>query len=302
MAEGEVQVEKAEKSLKGRVKIPRKALAGLWEICEGKVERFEELLSLMVKYADYFLDRPWPEKMEKELRYEEDFGLGDEDVEFLDESKNYEEKVQRFTLVCLKRNISLEGFDVEGFKGDFNSYGGSWCWDCTVTRAMELRKEVERQEQFRRKIEKEMKSEKPAWTTLELYKHINKPEIVREDKMRQVELRFYEELGYAKDKSCEVRNFYRCPYGGESEKLILRGMAIKEIWQHIEWYHRHWHPSRITRPLENEMKWYHYGEPDIIDVTSYEDLEKASEDGRLDKVIEEHEKYMKETGRKAWET
>jgi len=42
------------------------------------------------------------------------------------------------------------------------------------------------------------------------------------------------------------------------------------------------------------MKWYHYGEPSIIDVTSYEDVLKAIEDGRLKKIIEERERYEEE--------
>ena len=50
------------------------------------------------------------------------------------------------------------------------------------------------------------------------------------------------------------------------------------------------------------MKWYHYGEPEIINVTSLDDIVKAMEDGRFDKVVEEHERYMKETGRKIYAT
>jgi DNA-binding LytR/AlgR family response regulator len=42
------------------------------------------------------------------------------------------------------------------------------------------------------------------------------------------------------------------------------------------------------------MKRYHFGEPNITDVTSYDDIFKALNDGRLEKIIEEHKKYMKE--------
>jgi len=42
------------------------------------------------------------------------------------------------------------------------------------------------------------------------------------------------------------------------------------------------------------MKWYHFGEPSIIDVTSYEDIIKAVEDGILEKIIEERKKYEAE--------
>ena len=38
----------------------------------------------------------------------------------------------------------------------------------------------------------------------------------------------------------------------------------------------------------------------IIDVTNYDDIMRAIDDGRLDKLIDEHTRYMKETGRKIW--
>jgi len=45
------------------------------------------------------------------------------------------------------------------------------------------------------------------------------------------------------------------------------------------------------------MKWYHYDEPDIIDVTSIEDVDRALEDGRADRIINEYIKYVEETGK-----
>jgi hypothetical protein len=45
------------------------------------------------------------------------------------------------------------------------------------------------------------------------------------------------------------------------------------------------------------LKWYHYGEASIIDVTSFDDIVKAIEDGRFDRIVEEHERYMKEARR-----
>ena len=38
----------------------------------------------------------------------------------------------------------------------------------------------------------------------------------------------------------------------------------------------------------------------MIDVTSYDDVTRAIEDGRLDKITDEHTRYMKETGREVW--
>jgi len=45
------------------------------------------------------------------------------------------------------------------------------------------------------------------------------------------------------------------------------------------------------------MKWHHYDEPDIIDVTSIEDIDRAFEDGRIDRITDEYIKYYEETGR-----
>ena len=41
-------------------------------------------------------------------------------------------------------------------------------------------------------------------------------------------------------------------------------------------------------------------EPAIIDITSYDDVTQAIEDDRLDKTIDEHTRYMKETNREIW--
>ena len=57
----------------------------------------------------------------------------------------------------------------------------------------------------------------------------------------------------------------------------------------------------MTAP-DSELKWYHYSEPEIINITSLDDIVKAMEDGRFDKIIDEHERYMKETGREIWVT
>jgi hypothetical protein len=69
---------------------------------------------------------------------------------------------------------------------------------------------------------------------------------------------------------------------------------------HLQWYDRHWNRHSTFTPSSDEVKWYHWGEPSIIDLTSYQDILKALKDGRLDKIIDEHKKYMKETGCSAW--
>jgi hypothetical protein len=111
----------------------------------------------------------------------------------------------------------------------------------------------------------------------------------------------YNELGEANDRTCNVVNYFKCPYGEERRKLIDNGSLASETWQHIEWYDEHWHKNSRSA-LNADLKWYHYGEPEIINITSLDDIEKAMEDGRFDKIIEEHERYMKETGRKIYHT
>jgi hypothetical protein len=185
----------------------------------------------------------------------------------------------------LRRNISIEGFDAEGFREGFKFYGGIKCWCCSINKAAGLREQAGL-------IEKHMREmEQAKWDISDLEK---------QHKMLLVELRLYEELGGAGGRSCRVKIKYACPYGEESEQLIEKGRSVETLWKHIGWYDCHWNPSHTYRPSDQEMKWYHYGEPSIIDVTSYDDVLKAREDGRLERIIQEHERYMKETGREIW--
>jgi len=48
------------------------------------------------------------------------------------------------------------------------------------------------------------------------------------------------------------------------------------------------------------LKWYHYDEPSIIDVTSLDGIIKATEDGKFHRIIEEHERYINENNREIW--
>jgi len=50
-------------------------------------------------------------------------------------------------------------------------------------------------------------------------------------------------------------------------------------------------------PPASEHRWYHYGETAIVDVTNYDDITHAIEDGRLDRITDEHTRYVKETDR-----
>jgi len=253
-------------------------------------EILEELLQLMEKYSDYFFSEPWQEKPDSQR------GLGEKAVDFIKQGETLEERCERFTTVCLRRNISLEGFDSERFTENFESYGGDECYDCSVPEAMHLRSVVEETEKYRKEVEEAMKQDEPSSFTVSRYEHFRKPSVVKGDKMKIVKLRIYEELGCAKGKSCTVKNEFKCPYGEEAKLLIKRGWTAYVLWEEIMWYDRHWNFPTFRLIDPKVKKWYHYDEPGIIDVTSLEDIREAFSDGRLDKIIKEHDSYAKETG------
>jgi hypothetical protein len=59
------------------------------------------------------------------------------------------------------------------------------------------------------------------------------------------------------------------------------------FWEHIEWYNRHRNLDTSCTPVASEPKWYRFNEPSIIDVTSYDDILRAIDDGRLDRIMDE---------------
>lgn len=285
-------------------KIPKNAVKALVQHSKelsaqtGKLaeEILEELLQLMEKYSAYFFSKPWQEEPDREL------GLGEEAVDFIELGETLEEECERFTIVCLRRNISLGGFDSEGFSDDFRFYGDYECRDCSVPEAMHLRSVVEQLEERRRDVEEEMKMKEPSWNAVRMSEHFKKPSVIKADKMRLVKLRIYEELGCAKGKSCTVKNKYKCPFGEEAKHLIDRGWIAGMLWQEIKWYDYHWNLDGTFRLIDPKVKkWYHYDEPGIIDVTSSEDIRKAISDGRVNKIIKEHISYMEETGCEYWQ-
>jgi len=284
-----------------RRKLPKNAVKPLIEYYEKKAEEtgssaseiFRQYLELMKKYEDYFFSKPWPEMLDYASK-----SINQEDLDFIEAGGSYAEKCERVTVVRLRHGISLEGFDSECLEGPAG-LGSVPCWDCVVPDAMTLRKEIEEYEQRKRENEEEMKLAEPSWMTKRMHEYYKRPDVVRSDKMLLVKLKFYEDVGSAEGKSCEVKDKYRCPYKEESEHLIEDGRLARAIWKHIEWYDYHWNPRTTSGPVSKEMKWYHFGEPGIIDVTSYDDVIKAIDDGRLERIIEEHKRYMKETGYKA---
>jgi hypothetical protein len=115
-------------------RIPKSAIKPLMEHCKKLGEEtgrpaaqiFKKYLKLMKKYENFFFSKPWPEKADKQ------FEFSDQDVEFLAESKNYKDESECFTLVCLRKNMSMEGFDSQGFTEDFECHGSEKCWGCSV--------------------------------------------------------------------------------------------------------------------------------------------------------------------------
>ena len=282
--------------MKGERRIPKEAAKSLAEYCQklsgatgrSAVDIFREFLELMKKYEDYFFRGPWPDKPDKP------FEPSNEDLEFVGASRDYSEERERFIVMCLRRNMSLEGFDTCGFEVDYDRYGRLACLGCVVYEAGLLKEQMKQVEEAMKRIEEEMKGENPSWTVRKMHEYYMRPEVVRRSKMCYVELRLYEEVGLAAGKHCEVRNKYKCPYGEMSNELIAKGRVAKFIWNAVWWYDLHWNPSPNFSPPASDLKWYHYGEPSIIDVTSYEDVLKAMEDGRLEKIIEERKRYEEE--------
>jgi hypothetical protein len=283
-------------------KLPRSAVKSLIEYCnktageaDGSAsDMLKRYLELMKKYEGFFFSKSWAETPD-----EEEAGLfSREERDFVEAGGSYAEKCERAIVVRLRHAISLEGFDSECFVDD-DQLGGVLCWDCVVPDAVLLRKEIAENEQRKRENEEGMKSAEPSWMTKHMHEFYMRPDVVRGDKVRLVESRLYEDLGGAEGKNCDVKNKYRCPYGEASERLIEDGSLTKFILREIRWYDHHWNPPRTWSGAQNN-KWYHYSEPSIIDVTSYDDIIKAIDDGRLERIIEEHKRYMKETGHEAW--
>ena len=176
------------------------------------------------------------------------------------------------------------------------AYGRHRCWDCAIHLAQYAKKEIDRHDKYWRENGGEAARE-------EWYHEVNKAREIdfrRQDAMRVVEWRIYNELAEAKNRTCEVINYFRCPYPDDREELQHNGVYAVLLWREIKWYDYHWNSHSSYMPPASEMKWYHFNEPPIIDVTNYDDIVQAIDDGRLDRIIDEHLRYMKETNRKNW--
>jgi len=170
------------------------------------------------------------------------------------------------------------------------------CSLCCINRAQESKKEIERRQKYWQENGGEEAKKK-------FYEECGEPrtsEFWRRDAMREVERRLYNEISGPENRKCNVINYFQCPNGDERQTLTNDGCNVTTFWQHIQWYDEHWNGSTSLTPSESQRKWYHTNEPPIIDVKSFDDIIKALNDGRIEKIILEHERYMKDTGAKAW--
>jgi len=181
------------------------------------------------------------------------------------------------------------------------TYGKTICWSCVIHQAEYAKKELDRHDRYWQ--ENGGEAAKERW-----YKEAGEPytpSFRKEDAMQQVEWRIYNELAEANNRTCETGNYFHCPHGDAWHQLLQDGCDAHRLWEHIYWYDIywydiHWNPSTSYTPAASDMKWYHYDEPPIIDVTDYDDIIRAIDDGRLDRIIDEHTRYMKETDREIW--
>jgi hypothetical protein len=175
-------------------------------------------------------------------------------------------------------------------------YAHAVCFTCAIAQAQSAKREIDRIAKYW----EEQGGESARQEQLRMLREQTRRSSEKQDRMREAEWRLYNEAGGADNRTCEVMNYFNCPYGEEYDDLIENGSAVSEVWEHIRWYDTHWNRSHTYSPSASEMKWYHYDEPSILDVTDFEDITKAAEDGRLDRIAEEHERYKKEFKVESW--
>ncbi len=168
------------------------------------------------------------------------------------------------------------------------TWGHAVCGGCAINRAHEAKKEIDREARYWEDNGGETAKEEQLRRLGEQTRLSSQ----KQERMQQAEWRLYNERGGANNRTCDVINYFNCPYGDEWRQLIEKGSALYKVWQHTRWYDIHWNRSHTYAPVES--KWYHYDEARILDVTDFDDITKALEDGRFDRIVEEHERYMKE--------
>lgn len=175
--------------------------------------------------------------------------------------------------------------------------GRHTCYDCAINQAQGCKAEIERGKKFWEDQGGEEGKQK-------FYEKCGEPktsEFRRQEGMENVKWRIYSELAGANNRTCQIINYFKCPYEDERKQLVADGKLADKLWKHLKWYDRHWHRSTSMSGLNADPEWYHFNEPDIINVADFDDITKAFDDGRIVKIIEEHERYMKENKKKIWD-
>jgi hypothetical protein len=244
----------------------------------------------MKKHGDYFFSSPWPPRHVPNTS----IGLTDLEYEFIDGSGSYDEEIERFTIVLLQRNLSLEGFNVECFESEFDFYGRMACRFCGVPEAVWLREYTKKLDETIREISEKVISDPKDDFYAKLYAYRKSPECTRSDGMAQVELEFLEAYGGTEGKTCIIHNKYLCPYGAKELELIELGKTVDFLWRLVKFYDEHWNASHTRTFPPSDAKWFHWGEVGILDVTNREDILQAMDDGRMDKIAMEYVEYTKE--------
>jgi hypothetical protein len=277
-------------------KLPKAAVRQLIDYCLKKeqetgvsaAKQMKEYLLLMKKYVEYFFSEDWPEKIVKT-----GLDMRDDEWDFVFSTNGYWETRERFIVACLRRNITQGEFRADGFDYDFRWFGSLLCLGCVVDDATSLRKDILLFDLDRREYEARVQSGEASEFDLEMWASKRKPENVRRDKMLDVELRLYEEIGRAEGKICSDKNRCRCPYKAKSTKLADCGGTAKKIWELVEFYDGHWNGSLHSTPSAKARQFYHLDEPGFMDVTDYDDVIKACSDGRMIKIKKEYDDYQK---------
>lgn len=169
-------------------------------------------------------------------------------------------------------------------------YGRSQCWSCAIHQTQEVKKQIDREEKYWRERGGDKARDQH-------YRDLGEPyrtAFQKQDAVRHAEWRVFNELAGAQNRRCDVKNYFHCPYGEAWRQLQQDGHDARRLWEHIKWYDRHWNRDHTRTPPASDLRRFHFNERSIIDVTSYEDITRAITDGRLDKIIEEHERCMKE--------
>jgi hypothetical protein len=276
--------------------LPKTAVKQLLDYCVKKEEEtgasaaklMREYLLVMRRHADYFFCGRWPEKIGKRGLW-----LSEEEWKYVFSSKKYLEMKERLLVACLRRNITLDGFYCEGFDYDFQGNSAAFCLDCVVEKATGLRKHILLVDLFQRENDAKMESGEASEYNKDTWFYNRKPQKVKENKMHDVELKLYEEIGRAEGKACIEGNRYNCPYKAKSTKLADCGSTAKFIWKLVKYYDDYWNGSPDITPCAGVRRFCHFGEPSIIDVTDYEDIIRACSDGRMMKIKKEHDEFQK---------